>query len=182
MRRILALVSSACPVVLAALSVGCAIVAPMSASARAQETATELNTHSRFGRLELATEHVDAKERDAFIGRHKSWGNAIRVADYEMAGFKMKGDNDAETLVRVSWYRVENGDLRNTLIKQSWKQTKGDWRLVEEMRADGDPGLIGDAVAAPLPTPGDPAPKKAAQFPTIRLGSTEPAPAQATTG
>lgn len=160
------------------LSAGCAIVAPMSASARAQETATELNTHSRFGRMELATEHVDPAQREAFLGRHKSWGNAIRVADYEMAGFKMKGDNDAETLVRVSWYRVENGDLRNTLIKQSWKQVKGDWRLVEEVRADGDAGLIGDPAPPPAENaePG-PAPKK--HFPTIRLGSTENAPASA---
>ena len=85
----------------------------------------------------------------------------------------------AETLVRVSWYRVENGDLKNTLIKQSWKQVKGDWRLVEESRADGDAGLIGDP--APPPAEGSepgPAPKK--HFPTIRLGSTENAPAAAT--
>jgi hypothetical protein len=154
---------------------GCAVVAPMSASARAQETATELNTNSRFGRMELATEHVDPAQREAFLGRHKTWGNAIRVADYEMAGFKMKGDNDAETLVRVSWYRVENGDLKNTLIKQSWKQVKGDWRLVEEVRADGDAGLIGDP-APPAPADAAPAAPAKKHFPTIRLGSTENAP------
>ena len=159
--------------------VGCAVVAPMSASARAQETATELNTNSRFGRMELATEHVDPVQREAFLGRHKSWGNAIRVADYEMAGFKMKGDNDAETLVRVSWYRVENGDLKNTLIKQSWKQVKGDWRLIEEVRADGDAGLIGDPVPPPVDK-GEPVPPAKKHFPTIRLGSTENAPAATT--
>ncbi len=171
------LIGAAAGLALVCLS-GCAIVAPMSASARAQETATELNTHSRFGRMELATEHVDPAQREAFLGRHKSWGNSIRVADYEMAGFKMKGDDNAETLVRVSWYRVENGDLRNTLIKQSWKQVKGAWRLTEEVRAEGDAGLIGDPVPAG-PTEGDGAslPKKPAQFPTIRLGSTENAPA-----
>jgi hypothetical protein len=92
-----------------------------------------------------------------------------------MAGFKMKGDNDAETLVRVSWYRVENGDLKNTLIKQSWKQVKGDWRLVEEVRADGDAGLIGDP-APPAPADAAPAAPAKKHFPTIRLGSTENAP------
>jgi len=158
---------------------GCAIVAPMSAASRAQETSTELNTNTRFGRLELATEHVDPKHREAFLVQHKAWGNNIRVADYEMAGFKMKGDDDAETLVRVSWYRVENGDLRNTLIRQQWKQVKGDWRLIEEARAEGDPGLMNDALPAPIAEPVDPnaPPKKPAQFPTIRLGSTDNAPA-----
>lgn len=159
---------------------GCAIVAPMSAASRAQETATELNTNSRFGRMELATEHVDPALREAYLTRHKTWGNVVRVADYEMAGFKMKGDNDAETLVRVSWYRVENGDLKNTLLKQSWKQVKGDWRLVDESRSEGDAGLIGDAMPvdpnAPAAAAAAPGSKKAAQFPTIRLGSTENAP------
>lgn len=171
MRQLLAVIV---PLSLAGLA-GCAIVAPMSASARAQETATELNTHSRFGRLGLATEHVDPAQREAFLGRHKAWGNDIRVADYEMSGFKMKGDDDAETFVRISWYRVENGDLRNTLIRQSWKQTKGDWRLVEEVRADGDPGLLGDP-APPPPADATPAPPPKKHFPTIRLGSTENAP------
>ena len=158
---------------------GCAIVAPMSPSARAQETATELNVNSRFGRMELATEHVAPDHREAWLQRHKAWGGNIRVADYEMAGFKMKGDNDAETLVRVSWYRVEQGDLRNTMLKQDWHQSKGAWQLTQEKHAEGDVGLLGEP--PPPPAPGTPAPdttpKKAAQFPTIRLGSTENAPA-----
>ncbi|MBX3232829.1 MAG: hypothetical protein KIT84_42595 [Labilithrix sp.] len=160
---------------------GCAIVAPMSPAARAQEAATELNINSRFGRMELATERVAPSHRDAWLVRHRAWGGAIRVADYEMAGFKMKGDNDAESLVRVAWYRVDQGDLHNTLLRQSWHQTKGAWQLVDETHSDGDVGLLGEPVPAPLPLPSEapPGQKKAAQFPTIRLGSTENAPASA---
>lgn len=159
---------------------GCAIVAPMSPSARAQETATELNVNSRFGRMELATEHVAPEQRELWVQRHKAWGGAIRVADYEMAGFKMKGDNDAETLVRVSWYRVEQGELRNTMLKQSWHSSKGTWQLVDEKSADGDVGLLGEPPPPVAPGETPAAPKKAAQFPTIRLGSTENAPATST--
>jgi len=160
---------------------GCAIVAPMSPSARAQETATELNVNSRFGRMELATEHVAPSHREAWLQHHRAWGGNVRVADYEMAGFKMKGDNEAETLVRLSWYRLEQGDLRNTMLKQTWHQTKGAWQLTEEKHADGDVGLLGEPPPAPPPgsAPADTTPKKAAQFPTIRLGSTENAPTTA---
>lgn len=150
----------------------CSAVAPMSAASRAQETATDLNTNTRFGRLELATENVDAANREKFLMQHKAWGNSIRIADYEMSGFKIKDSELAETLVTVSWYRVNDEDLHNTVIRQKWKQQKGDWRLMEEARAEGDSGLLNDAVA-PMPSPGaDPsAPKKPSQFPTIHLGN-----------
>jgi hypothetical protein len=136
-----------------------------SAPARAQEAATELNVNTRFGRMELAAEHVAPEHREAFFTRRKSWGGNIRVADYEMAGFKMKGESDAEMVVKVAWYRVDQGDLRITFLKQKWHDFKGAWRLVDEARAEGDVGLIGEPTPAPAAPPGPPA-----RFPTIRLG------------
>ena len=153
-------------------------VGHQSGPARAQEAATELNVNSRFGRMELAAERVSPAQREAFLERRKSWGANVRVADYELAGFKMKGEADAEMIVKVSWYRIDEGDLRTTLLKQKWHDFKGDWKLVAEARADGDLGLIGEP--APLPTAKastDPATaRRATQFPTIRLGAGEPAP------
>ena len=91
---------------------------------------------------------------------------SIRVADYELAGLKMNGEADAETFVKVAWYRVDQGDLRVTTLKQKWHDFKGAWQLVDESRAGGDLGLIGD------PAPSEPAKApKNAQFPTIRLGN-----------
>ncbi|MBX3208357.1 MAG: hypothetical protein KF764_25150 [Labilithrix sp.] len=148
-------------------------VGHQSPPARAQEAATELNLNTRFGRMEMATERVAPAARDAFLARRRAWGGNVRVADYELAGFQMKGENDAEMLVKVAWYRIDQGDLRVTMLKQKWHDFKGDWRLVDETRADGDVGLIGE----PAP-PGDPAKAgaKRAQFPTIRLGQPEPEP------
>lgn len=145
-----------------------------SGAARAQEAATELNVNTRFGRMELAAEFVAPDAREAFMARRKAWGGNVRVADYELAGFAMKGDSDAETLVRVAWYRANEGDLRTTTLKQKWHDYKGDWRLVDETRAEGDVGLIGEPMAAPAPAAKTPA--RAAQFPTIRLGQSSPEP------
>jgi hypothetical protein len=149
---------------LAFVLLGCP-VGHQSPPARAQEAATELNTNTRFGRLELATERVAPKSKEAFLVRRKAWGAAVRVADYELAGFEMRGKEDAEMIVKVAWYRITEGDLRVTLIRQSWHDYKGEWKLVDESRADGDVGLLGE----PSPAPTAHAVKNA-HFPTIRLG------------
>ena len=145
----------------------------MHPAARAQEAAQELNVNSRFGRMELATEHVDPTHRDAWLVKHKAWGGNIRVADYEMAGFKMKGDDDAESLVRVAWYRVDQGDLHNTLLRQSWKQKKGAWKLVDEKHSDGDVGLLGEPVA-PLHRSLSPSATRASSAPAASSGARSP--------
>jgi hypothetical protein len=156
-------------------------VGHLSPPARAQEAATELNVNTRFGRMELAAEKVSPEHREAFLLRRKAWGSTVRVADYELAGLQMKkGEADADVLVKVAWYRVDQGDLHITILKQKWHDFKGDWRLVDESRADGDVGLIGEplpfhpssmANAASGANGGEAPPqRKGAQFPTIRLG------------
>jgi hypothetical protein len=142
---------------------GCPVT-HQSQPARAQEAATELNINTRFGRMELATERVAPSAREAFLTRRKTWGNAIRIADYELSSFKMKGENDAEIRVKVAWYRIDQGDLRQTTLRQSWHDEKGEWRLVDETSADGDLGLLGETM------PDAPSRPKNAQFPTVRLG------------
>jgi hypothetical protein len=162
---------------------GCA---HQSTQARMQEAATELNVNARFGRMEMAAEHVAPTAKEQFFERRKAWGNRVRVADYEVAGMRLaKGEEDAEMIVKIAWYRVDEGDLRQTTLRQKWHDFKGSWKLTEETRIDGDVGLLGERiqqVAAPAHTG-----PRHAQFPTIRLGgpatpSNEelPAPPEAT--
>src|SRR5258706_5883318 len=58
--------------------------APQTPGARMQEAATDLNTHTRFGRMELAMEHVAPTEREEFLQHRRAWGGIGRIADYEM--------------------------------------------------------------------------------------------------
>lgn len=167
-------VSAIAALVSSVLLLGCP-VAHQSPPARAQEAATELNVNTRFGRMELAAERVAPSAREAFLARRRAWGGNVRVADYELAGFAMKGDADAEMLVKVAWYRLDQGDLRTTTLKQKWHDFKGEWRLVEESRADGDVGLIGEPATSSAQ--GARPPQRNAQFPTIRLGQTTAEPA-----
>lgn len=149
------------------LSLGCPL-GHQSPGARAQEAASELNLNARFGRMSLAAEHVSPKAREAFFRRRKGWGGRIRVADYELSGMKMaKSESEADVFVHVAWYRVDEGDLRSTTLKQKWKDMKGAWQLVDEERLDGDLGLLGEPIVR-VENP-DAGPRNA-HFPTIRLG------------
>jgi hypothetical protein len=165
-------VLAAAAATLSMFALGCPL-GGQSKPARAQEAALELNMNARFGRMEIAAERVAPKARDAFFDRRKGWGGTIRVADYDLTGLRMQGEDDAETFVKVAWYRANQPDLRVTTLKQRWHDFKGDWKLTEEARIDGDLGLLGEAPAPVVaPTNGEPAaaPKRQ-QFPTIYLGS-----------
>lgn len=153
-----------------------------------QEAASELNINARFGRMEMAAEHVAPTAKEQFFERRKAWGNRVRVADYEIAGMRMaKGESDAEMIVKIAWYRVDEGDLRQTTVRQKWHDFKGSWKLTEESRIDGDVGLLGEHIQQVAPAHTGP---RHSQFPTIRLGGpsapaneelpgpTEPAAAQ----
>jgi len=150
----------------AMLLVGCP--APPTGLARAQQTAQEFNMDARFGRTELAMDHVAKDLREEFASHHRDWGTSVRVADVELTGLRAHGDHDMEALVRVGWFRPEEEELHVTTLKQKWHE-KDAWQLVSEQRQDGDMGLLGEPVVFQAPQ----TPRPHAQFPTVRLGGDE---------
>jgi hypothetical protein len=138
--------------------------------ARAQEAANAMNMDSRFGRMELASEKVASQAKDQWMAHRAGWHGKVRIVDTELAGLKMDKEDEATFFVRVAWQRADEGDLRVTRLKQKWKDFRGSWQLVSEERLDGDVGLLGEVVERPQET--EPKPKK--QFPTIRIGASQP--------
>lgn len=137
-----------------------------TSGALVQQTAQELNVNTRFGRFELAGENVAPAYREQFAELHKNWGNSVRIADTELAGLQMKTPEEATVMVRVAWFKMDDGDLHATTIKQLWRSHKGTWLLASEERGGGDLGLLGERVEVLKPE----GPREHAQFPTIHLG------------
>lgn len=144
----------------------CGCLSQLTGAAAAQEAAQELNVNTRFGRMQLAIEHVDGKVRDKFARSHGAWGGPVRIADSELAGVRLAAKDQAEVFVRVAWYNVDQQELHVTTLRQTYKDHKGDWLLEKEDRVEGDPGLLGDPVVAVAP----PTPRTNAQFATVRIG------------
>jgi hypothetical protein len=154
------------PVVFLAGLAACGALPP-SGVARAQQSAQEFNSDSRFGRDELVLERVAPAAREQYTLQHRAWGNEVHVADVEIAGMKAKDDHEVKVFVRVSWYRAEQQELHGTTLEQTWHdKLTPDWELVAEKRVDGDFGLLGETVVREAPE----APKEPARFPTVVLG------------
>ena len=161
------------PIVVAAIAISCLTVGcpiPPSGAAKAQDAAQELNLNARFGRMEMAVDHVAAKQRETWMQTHKLWGGKIRVADFEMAGIKTPKEGEAEVIVRIAWYRSDEQELRSTTLKQKWADVNGEFMLVGESRLDGDVGLLGEKADKPKPADPNAPPHEPARFPTIRIG------------
>jgi hypothetical protein len=119
--------------------------APPTATQRLSESAYELNTAARFGRMDIASEHVREIAREEFGKKHAGWGRSIRVDDLEMTGMTMRKDGDADVFITVSWHRPSETSMRTTDITQRWTSTRGIWAMISEEERAGDKGLIGEA-------------------------------------
>jgi hypothetical protein len=126
--------------------VGC--FAPPSAAQRLNEAALDMNGATRFGRMDIALEHVGPEARLEFAQRHAAWGASIRVVDLDYGGFNMIQRDEAEVLLNVTWLRQDEATVRVTKIAQRWRDDRGTWQLVGEKRKEGDAGLLGEMPAA----------------------------------
>jgi len=136
---------------------GCAI--PPTSAERLAESANDLNTAVRFGRMDIAMDNVKESYRDDYARLHSAWGRALRVVDWEVSGMRMRKDGDADVNVVVTWQRFDETTMRSTALYQRWTPYRTSWSLVTEEERGGDPGLISDIVglkhddAAPVAAP-----------------------------
>lgn len=146
---------------LGSVAAGCT---PPSLTDRLADAAINMNQATRFGRMDIALEHVGPKARDEFAKHHVEWGRTTRIVDVELVGMSMAEKDKAEVYLTVSWQRINEGDLRVTHVTQRWTNEKGTWLMASEERKAGDAGLLGDRVTEA------PAPKRPTHFPTHVIG------------
>jgi hypothetical protein len=120
---------------------GC--VMPPTSMQRLSDSAYDLNTAVRFGRVDIATDYVREVAREEFSRKHATWGKSIRVVDLEMNGMSARKDGDADVFITVSWQRADETSMRSTDLTQRWTSTHGSWSMISEEERSGDKGLLG---------------------------------------
>src|SRR5262245_24208468 len=103
----------------------------MTPRAKLDDTVQETNTAIRFGRSDIAVENVAPAARKAYVDHHKAWGSDVRIVDVEYAGTEKVTGEEAIVFVSFGWYRPNEGVLRATTVKQTWRNDKGTgpWKL-----------------------------------------------------
>jgi hypothetical protein len=110
--------------------------------AKLAEVAYDMNVATRFGRIDIAMDHVAPTSVETFMAQHASWGRSLRVLDVEFAGVRMLPNGEARVDVLVMWQRVNGATLRTTQLAQTWRDHTGRWLVVKEEEAGGDTGLL----------------------------------------
>jgi hypothetical protein len=128
---------------LAALAaLGAACLAPPSAAQRLSDAAIDMNTATRFGRMDIAMDYVSAQGKDAFTAAHSQWGKRIRIVDVEFSGVTVKERDEADVNVTIVWQFVDDPVMRESKLVQHWKDTRGTWSILREHTEEPD-GLLG---------------------------------------
>jgi hypothetical protein len=135
---------------------GC--ISPTSSTQKLADSAYDMNNATRFGRMDVALEHVAASARDAFQQQHSGWNKQARIVDIDFNGIQVKKNGEGEVVVTLTWQRADESSTRTTSLVQHWTETRNTWTLASE-EEKGDEGLLGEkesnAKAAP-PTPAQP--------------------------
>lgn len=136
--------ASLSPAAVAGLVAACA--SPMTPGAKLNDAVQETNMAMRMGRNDIALENVAVAGRAAFMAHHKSWGGDVSIVDVELGGVEKMTKSEAVVLVGFQWFRPSEGELRATVVRQTWKNDDGSgpWFLFAEETASGDVGLFGD--------------------------------------
>lgn len=130
---------------------GC--IGGMSPAMKLDDAVKETNEAARFGRTDLAVERVVPAARTAFVKRHRLWGGDVRIVDVEYGGVEKMTGEEAVIIVGFGWFRPNEGVLRTTQVRQTWRNDRGrgPWYLLDEERVSGDPGLLGEQVTVMRP-------------------------------
>ena len=120
---------------------GC--IAPTSGTQKLADTAYDMNNATRFGRMDVALEHVAMKSREQFQKEHAGWMRNARIVDIDFNGIQVLKNGDGEVSVTLTWQRSDESTTRTTSLIQRWTETRNVWTMASE-EAKGDDGLLGE--------------------------------------
>jgi hypothetical protein len=131
---------AACGLLLSVFLAGCG--ATRKRGEALMESVTVYNDGIRWDRLAVAASRVPAAGRDEFVDERDQLGDDLKITDWEVKRVRQDGRR-ARVHVEYTWYRDDEGIVRETHAVQRWEQRGKVWLIVDERRLRGAemPGL-----------------------------------------
>ena len=101
------------------------------------------NEGLRWERLAAAARQVPAAEREDFVDERDELAENLKITDWELKRVSDRPGDEAFVHVKYTWYRADEGIVRETHAKQTWERKGKTWLIVDERRTRGEemPGL-----------------------------------------
>jgi hypothetical protein len=106
------------------------------------ESVMTYNDGIRWDRLAVAASRVPPAEREDFVDEKDELGEDLKITDWEVKRVKSE-KGKARVHIEYTWYRDDEGIVRETHAIQQWEQRGSAWLMVGERRLRGAemPGL-----------------------------------------
>ncbi len=105
-----------------------------------KEAVFYFNEGVRWGRLDDVLARLDPEIEEHFLEMHKDFGNLLKVENCEVVNTTYdKEKGEAEIGIKITWYRVDEMVLRETVVLQKWEDRKSHWWMVSEEYRSGTP-------------------------------------------
>lgn len=124
---------------------GCTLLEQTSPQRRLAEHVHQTNDERRWGRVDLAAQHVRGRLRESWAARHARWGAEVRIADVDVTNLELGLAHDrAAARVEYAWIDERTMELHRTIVRQIWEPESERYYLVREEVIGGDPELFED--------------------------------------
>ena len=130
--------------IIALLLAPACILQNLSPSEKLRDAVVAYNDACRWNRLDLAVMLVDHPFRAEFKAGHHRWGYDIQIADVDILQVQT-ADKDLESAaakVLYRWYDQRGMIVADTVLLQRYEKRKGNYVLLSEEVASGDPRLL----------------------------------------
>lgn len=111
-----------------------------SRSEKLKEAIFYFNEGVRWGRLQDVMTRVDPGGQELFLEMHKDFGKLIKVTGYEIVNTAYDTENHkAQVGVKITWYRIDQMEVHETVVSQNWEDRDHTWVLIAEEYMTGTP-------------------------------------------
>jgi hypothetical protein len=94
----------------------------------------------RWGDIDRAAEFLPAASKEAFMNTQDLAREDLVIVEYEMTRLDLDHEHGiAASRALITWHTEKVLIVKHTMVDQLWQFHEGDFVLVDERRADGEP-------------------------------------------
>jgi len=99
----------------------------------------EFHDGFRWGAMGSMLSHIRPEDQDTFTADYETRMDGVSMADYEVMRLQLADDSEsADVWVRLAWYRADEMDVHEAVVREHWISAGSTWNRVEVTVERGD--------------------------------------------